>query len=138
MNSSKQGLPFVQDFPRLWFRQTSSQRKHDYVISKMKLEEIEKQNEVAICVAKQKKQMEIDELEENNRKRLAEATLQEFELLDAVSKGSQSETTAIARSSMRSEKALQDLINTSHALSFNNEEKTREVTKATRPLLYSI
>ena len=35
-----------------------------------------------------KKQMELDELEENNRKRLVEATLQEFELLDAVSKGS--------------------------------------------------
>ena len=104
---------------------TSSQRKHDYVIAKMKREEIEKQNEAAIRLAKQKKQMEIDELEENNRKRLAEATLQEFELLDAVSKGSQSETTASARSSMRSEKAVQDWINTSLALSFNNE-KTSE------------
>ena len=74
--------------------------------------------------------MEIDELEENNRKRLAEATLQEFELLDAVSKGSQSETTASARSSMRSEKAVQDWINTSLALSFNNEKTGEpEVTK---------
>ena len=106
---------------------TSSQRKHDYVIAKMKREEIEKQNEAAIRLAKQKKQMELDELEENNRKRLAEATLQEFELLDAVSKGSQSETTASARSSMRSEKAAQDWINTSHALSFHNEEKTSEL-----------
>ena len=105
---------------------TSSQRKHDYVIAKMKREEIEKQNEAAIRLAKQKKQMELDELEENNRKRLAEATLQEFELLDAVSKGSQSETTASARSSMRSEKAVQDWINTSLALSFHNEEKTSE------------
>ena len=70
--------------------------------------------------------MEIDELEENNRKRLAEATLQEFELMDAVSKGSQFETTAGARSPMRSEKAVQDWINTSLALSFNNEEKTSE------------
>ena len=110
---------------------TSSQRKHDYVIAKMKREKIEKQNEAAIRLAKQKKQMEIDELEENNRKRLAEATLQEFELLDAVSKDSQSETTASARSSMRSEKAVQDWINTSLALSFNNNEKTGEpeVTK---------
>ena len=58
---------------------TSSQPKHDYVIAKMKREEIEKQNEAAIRLAKQKKQMEIDELEENNRKRLAEATLREFE-----------------------------------------------------------
>ena len=104
----------------------SSQRKHDYVIAKMKREEIEKQNEAAIRLAKQKNQMELDELEENNRKRLAEATLQEFELLDAVSKGSQSETTASIRSSMRSEKAVQDWINTSLALSFHNEEKTSE------------
>ena len=104
---------------------TSSQRKHDYVIAKMKREEIEKQNEPAIRLAKQKKQMELDELEENIRKRLAEASLQEFELLDAVSKGSQSETTASARSSMRIEKAVQDWINTSLALSFNNE-KTSE------------
>ena len=109
---------------------TSSQRKHDYVIAKMKREEIEKQNEAAIRLAKQKKQMELDELEENNRKRLADATLQEFELLDAGSKGDQSQTTASARSSMRSEKAVQDWINTSLALSFNNEKTGEpEVTK---------
>ena len=110
---------------------TSSQCKHDYVIAKMKLEEIGKQNEAVICLAKQKKQMELDELQENNRKWLVEATQQEFELLDAVSKGSHSETTASARSSMRSEKAVQDWINNSLALSFNNREKTSdpEVTK---------
>ena len=99
-------------------------------MAKMKREEIEKQNEAAIRLAKQKKQMEIDDMQENNRKRLAEATLQEFELLDAVSKGSQSETTASARSSMRSEKAVEDRINTSLALSFNNEKTVEpEVTK---------
>ena len=70
--------------------------------------------------------MVLDELEENDRKRLAEATLQGFELLDAVSKGSQSETTASAGSSMRSEKVVDDWINTSLALSFNNEENTSE------------
>ena len=73
--------------------------------------------------------MELEEVEENNRKRLAEATLQEFELLDDVSKVSHSGT--IARSAMRSEKVVLDWINTSLALSFNNEEKTAEpeVTK---------
>ena len=97
----------------------------------MKREQIEKQNQAAIRLAKQKNQMELDELEENNRKRLAEATLQEFELLDAVSNGSQSETTSSARSSLKSEIAVQDWIDTSLALSFNNEEKTGEpeVTK---------
>ena len=34
---------------------TSSQCKHDYVIAKMKREEIEKQNEAAIRLAEQKK-----------------------------------------------------------------------------------
>ena len=86
----------------------SSQRKPDYVLAKMKRKVIEKQNEAAIRLAKQKKQMEIDDLEENNRKRLAGATLQEFELLAAVSKGSQSERTASTRSSKRREKAAQD------------------------------
>ena len=116
---------------------TSSQRKDDYVIAKMKREGNEKQNEAAIRLAKQKKQLELDELEENNRKRLAEATLQENELLDAVSKGSQSESIASARSSIRSEKAVQDWINTSLALTFNNEktgepEVTKEPTKCPR------
>ena len=41
--------------------------KNDYVIAKMKREEIEKQNEAAIRLAKQKKQMEIDELEEKQQ-----------------------------------------------------------------------
>ena len=47
---------------------TSCQRKHDSVIAKMKREEIEKQNMAAIRLAKQKKQVELDELEEDNRK----------------------------------------------------------------------
>ena len=65
--------------------------------------------------------MEIFELEENNRKRLAEAT-QEFELLEAVSKGCLSETIPSARSLMRNEKALQNWINTSLALGLNNKK----------------
>ena len=105
---------------------TSSQRKHDYVIDLMKCEEIGKQNEAAICLAQQKKQIELDELEENNRKQLTETTLQELELLDTVSKGSHSETTLNARSSMRSEKVVQDWINTSLALSFDTDDKTGE------------
>ena len=79
-----------------------------------------------IRLAKQKKQMELDELEEKNRKRLVE-----FELLDAVSKGSHTESTESSRSSTRSEKAVQDWIYTSLALSYYDEVKTgeREVTK---------
>ena len=66
--------------------------------------------------------MKLDEQEENNRKRLAKATLQAFELLDAGSRGRQLETTSGARGSARSGKAVQDWVNTSLALSFNNEK----------------
>ena len=62
-------------------------------------------------------------MQENNRKRLAEAILHKFELLDAVSKVGHSETTASARSSTRNEKVVQDWINTSVALTYINEEK---------------
>ena len=92
----------------------------------MNSKEVEKQNDVAIRPAKQKKQMKLDELEENNRKRLAQATLHEIELLDAVSEGIHSATTASARSSMRSEKAVQEWINTSLALSLNKFDKNCE------------
>ena len=112
---------------------TCSQRKHDHVIAKLERKKIEKQNKAAIRLAKQKKQMELDELEEDKRKRLTEATLQEFELLDAFSKGSHSETTASASSSMRSEKSVQDWINISLALNFNNEEKTSEPEVTNHP-----
>ena len=48
--------------PLMTSSKTSSQRKQDYVIAKVKREEIEKQNEAAIRLAKQEKQMELDEL----------------------------------------------------------------------------
>ena len=71
---------------RTWLRV-----EHDYVIAKMKQEDIEKQNKAAIRLANQKKkQKDLDELEENMKKRFAEATLQHFGLLDAVSEGIQS------------------------------------------------
>ena len=41
----------------------------------MKREEIEKQNKAVIRMTEQKKQMELYELEQNNRKRLAGATV---------------------------------------------------------------
>ena len=63
----------------------------------MKREEIEKQNEAAIRLVKQKKLVELYRVEENNRKRFADATLHEFELLDAASKCSHCEITANAR-----------------------------------------
>ena len=52
---------------------TYGQNEKDYRIApKMKHEEIEEQNEAAIRPAKEKREMEFGELEENNSKRLAE------------------------------------------------------------------
>ena len=108
----------------------SNQRKHGRIIAKLRREKVEKQIETAIRLAKQKK-MELDELEENNRKWLAVAALPDFELLDAVYKGSQSKTSARARRLLRSEKAVQDWINNSLALSVHIE-KTGGQREATR------
>ena len=82
---------------------TSSQRQRDLIIAQQRREEIEKQNEAIIRLAKQKQQLEIEqqelqlqrlrkeqalrvkELEEENRRKLAEATLAEMELREDLS-----------------------------------------------------
>ena len=94
---------------------TSSQRQKDLLIAKQRKVEIEKQNEAALRIAKQQQELElerlheeqellrlrtdrlrkeqalqVEQLEEENRKKLAEATLTELELTDDLS-DSQSE-----------------------------------------------
>ena len=82
---------------------TSSQRQRDLVIAQQRRAEIEKQNEAALRLAKQKQQLElehqelellklrkeqalrVEELEEENRRKLAEATLTEMALRDDLS-----------------------------------------------------
>ena len=96
---------------------TSSQRQRDLIIAQQRREEIEKQNEASLRLAKQKQELELErqeleiekmreeqerirkhqerlrkeqelrvlELEEENRKRLAEATLVELELREDLS-----------------------------------------------------
>ena len=77
---------------------TSSQRQRDLVIAQQRHAEIKKQNEAALRLAKQKQQLEleqqelellklrkeqalrVEELEEKNRRKLAEATLTEMAL----------------------------------------------------------
>ena len=74
----------------------SSQRKHDFLMAKLKREEAEKQEQAAMRLAKQKheiamrkKELEIQmeqiafqELEEDHRQRVAAAKLDEAELMD--------------------------------------------------------
>ena len=70
--TSAQGVPFEFQEPRFFIlsrvsslmasSKTSSQCKHNYVIAKVKCEEVEKQKEAAILLTKQKKLIELDEL----------------------------------------------------------------------------
>ena len=94
---------------------TSSQRQRDLLIAKQRKEEIERQNGAALRIAKQQQELElerlqeeqellrlrtdrlkkeqalrVEQLEEENRKKLAEATLTELELTEDLS-DSQSE-----------------------------------------------
>ena len=82
---------------------TSSQQQRDLIIAQQRREEIKKQNEAIISLAKLKQQLEIEqqvlelqrlrkeqalrveELEEENRRKLAEATLAEMELREDLS-----------------------------------------------------
>ena len=89
---------------------TSSQRQRDLLIAKQRREEIEKQKEAALRIAKQHQELElerlqqeqeqlrlradclkkeqalrVEELQEENRKKLAEASLTELELRDDLS-----------------------------------------------------
>ena len=59
---------------------TSSQRHRDLLVAQQRREEIERQNEAALRLTRQKQELELSMLEEENRKKLAEATLEEFEL----------------------------------------------------------
>ena len=74
----------------------SSQRKHDFIMAKLKREELEKQEQTALRLAKQKheitmrkkelevqmEQMALQELEEDHRHRVAAAKLDEAKLKD--------------------------------------------------------
>ena len=89
---------------------TSSQRQRDLLIAKQRKEEIERQNEAVLRFAKQQQELElerlqeeqellrlrtdrlkkeqalrVEQLEEENRKKLAEATLTELELTEDLS-----------------------------------------------------
>ena len=89
---------------------TSSQRQRDLLIAKQRREEIEKENEAALRIAKQQEELElerlqqeqeqlrlradrlkkeqalrVEELQEENRQKLDEATLTELELRDDLS-----------------------------------------------------
>ena len=106
----------------------SSQHKHDFLMAKLKREEAEKQEQAAMRLAKQKheiamrkkqleiqmEQMALQELEEDQRQRVAKAKLDEAELMDNRSLFSHhsSELNLLKdRGSDKSQKLVQDWVN---------------------------
>ena len=105
----------------------SSQRKHDFLMAKLKREEAEKQKQAAMRLAKEQheiamrkneleiqiEQMALQELEEDHRQRVAAAKLDEAELFDNHSLFSyhSSELNLIKnRGSDRSQRLVQDWV----------------------------
>ncbi len=81
---------------------TSSKKRKEFLIAKLRREEIERQNEAEVRIAQQKHEVELQALKEENRRRLTEAKLVELELSECCSENDlQSEvrnTSQVARS----------------------------------------
>ena len=106
----------------------SSQCQRDIELSRLKREELEKQHEAKPRIARQGfekekgtklRELEIEQLEENHRKELAAAALEEIELM-TKSSADGSDTGKMSglfteKSSVKSKKLLQDWVNSSPA-----------------------
>ena len=106
----------------------SSQRQPDLELSRLKREELEKQHEAKLRIAKQRleiekqtklQELEIEQLEEDHRKEVATAALEEIELMtkssaDGSGTGKMSRLFT-ERSSVKSKKLVQDWVNSSPA-----------------------
>ena len=106
----------------------SSQRQRDLELSRLKREELEKQHEAKLRIARQHleiekqtklRELEIEQLEEDHRKEVAAAALEEIELMtkssaDGSGTGKMSGLFT-ERSSVKSKKLVQDWINSSPA-----------------------
>ena len=106
----------------------SSQRQRDLELSRLKREELEKQHEAKLRTARQRleiekqtklRELEIEQLEEDHRKEVAAAALEEIELMtkssaDGSGVGKMSGLFT-ERSSVKSKKFVQDWVNSSPA-----------------------
>ena len=68
---------------------TSSQRKKELLLTKIRREEIERKSEAALRLQETKSRLVLLEMEEINRQRLAEATMEEAEQQEDASEGSE-------------------------------------------------
>ena len=148
---------------------TSSQRQGDLIIAQQRREEIEKQNEASLSLARQKQELELErqeqeiekmreeqerlrkqqerlrkeqelrvlELEEENRKRLAEATLAELELREDLSDLNADFQDTLSRLSATSHKAetqrIHEWINNSPSVAETNIQSTSEAPGTSAP-----
>ena len=69
--------------------ESSSQQQRDLLIAKPKRKEVERQNAAALRLAKQKQELEREDLQDENRKRPVEAHLVELELQDDLSEANE-------------------------------------------------
>ena len=106
----------------------SSQHQRDVELSRLKREELEKQHEAKLRIARQRleiekqtklRELEIEQLEEDHRKEVAAAALEEIELMtrssaDGSGTGKMSGLFT-ERSSVKSKKLVQDWVNSSPA-----------------------
>ena len=106
----------------------SSQRQRDLELSRLKTEELEKQHEAKLRIARQRleiekqtklPELEIEQLEEDHRKEVAAAALEEIELMtkSATDGSGTSEMRGLftERSSVKIKKLVQDWVNSSPA-----------------------
>ena len=106
----------------------SSQRQRDLELSRLKREELEKQHEAKLRIARKRleiekqtklRELEIEQLEEDHRKEVAAAALEEIELMTKSSAdGSGTDKMSglfTERSSVKSKKLVQDWVNSSPA-----------------------
>ena len=105
---------------------SSSQRQRELVIAQHKREEIERQNEATLRLAKQKQELELEQLHEENRKRLAAAHLVELELQDDLSEANEDLHETLSRlsgtSAANENQRISEWINNSPVVTINNNQ----------------
>ena len=113
---------------------SSSQRQRELLIAQHKREEIERQNEAALRLAKQKQELELEQLQEDNRKRLAEAHLVELELQDDLSEADEDLHETLSRlsgtSATNENQRINEWINNSPVVTINNNQPEAVVSTA--------
>ena len=111
---------------------TSSQRQRDLLIAKHKREEVERQNEAALRLARQKQELELEQLQEENRKRLAESHVIELELQEDPSEANEDAHEILSRLSRTTDasetRRVSDWVNNSPIVTTTQHETETAVT----------